>query len=194
MPLVEPLVEPVTRAEYAGQPVEIRRSSRRRKTVSVVRQGGEIVLQVPARLSRAEIDLLAAELVPKLLAREARRRSVVSDRALVERARGLVEQHLSDQPQRLPSSVRWVTNQNQRWGSCSTESGAIRLSHRLQAMPDWVLDHVLLHELVHLHHADHSPDFWALVHRDPHSERVKAYLDGWTDATAYQGSTGPDLS
>ncbi len=182
----------MSRSEYAGQPVEIRRSTRRRKTVSVLRQGGQIVLQVPARLSRVQIDELVSEMVPKLLAREARRRTPTSDGELGARARRLIEQYLSDQALPPPTSVRWVTNQNQRWGSCSTHSGAIRLSHRLQSMPEWVVDHILLHEVVHLLHADHSPDFWALVHRDPNTERVKAYLDGWTDAIAFSDRDEPD--
>ena len=49
-----------------------------------------------------------------------------------------------------PSSVRWVTNQTARWGSCSYYSGDIRVSHRLRAVPEWVLDSVLVHEVAHL--------------------------------------------
>ena len=42
-----------------------------------------------------------------------------------------------------PNSVRWVTNQNTRWGSCTPSEGSIRLSHRLQGMPEYVVDYVL---------------------------------------------------
>ena len=53
-------------------------------------------------------------------------------------------------PRAVPASVRWVTNQNGRWGSCTPADRTIRISHRIQDMPDWVIDYVLLHELAHL--------------------------------------------
>ena len=64
-----------------------------------------------------------------------------------------------------PASVRWVTNQNGRWGSCTPDDGTIRISHRIQEMPDWVIDYVLLHELAHLVVPSHSSRFWDLVNR-----------------------------
>lgn len=55
-----------------------------------------------------------------------------------------------------------VRNQSWRWGSCSPR-GHICLNWRLVAMPDWVRDYVLIHELMHLKRLDHSPKFWKLV-------------------------------
>ena len=48
------------------------------------------------------------------------------------------------------------------WGSC-TAKGAIRLSWRLLMCPPELADYVAVHELCHLRHMDHSPDFWAAV-------------------------------
>ena len=62
-----------------------------------------------------------------------------------------------------PASVRWVRNQNGRWGSCTPSDRSIRVSERIQGFPDWVIDYVLLHELAHLVHANHNAGFWALV-------------------------------
>ena len=56
----------------------------------------------------------------------------------------------------MPASVRWVTNQNARWGSCTPGDRTIRLSDRLQQMPGWVVDYVLVHELAHLLEAGHT--------------------------------------
>jgi len=55
-----------------------------------------------------------------------------------------------------------IRNQRWRWGSCSRD-GHICLNWRLVAMPEWVRDYVLIHELMHLKRMDHSPRFWKLV-------------------------------
>ncbi|WPB57956.1 SprT family zinc-dependent metalloprotease [Xylophilus sp. GOD-11R] len=62
--------------------------------------------------------------------------------------------------------VRWnrlsLTNARTRWGSASS-SGAIRLHWRLMHFRPQVIDYVVVHELAHLRHMDHSPRFWAVV-------------------------------
>jgi predicted metal-dependent hydrolase len=74
--------------------------------------------------------------------------------------------------------VRWSTEQGKRWGSCSLDDASIRISSRVQGMPTWVLDYVLLHELAHLLHAGHGPQFWALVEVYPKAERARGFLAG----------------
>ena len=75
-----------------------------------------------------------------------------------------------------------MTNQQQRWGSCSPGERSIRLSERLQGMPSWVVDYVLVHELAHLLEHGHDEKFWAWVDRYPRSERARGYLLGWSAA------------
>ena len=77
-----------------------------------------------------------------------------------------------------PASVRWVRNQNGRWGSCTPADRSIRISDRIQTFPDWVIDYVILHELAHLVVANHNAQFWALVARYPRAERARGYLEG----------------
>jgi predicted metal-dependent hydrolase len=153
-------------------PVEVRRSRRRTRTVSAYRKDGTVIVLIPARFSKAEeaewVDTMVARLDGK---RGGRRRS---DADLVLRARRLGAE--LDLPE--PTSVRWVTNQSSRWGSCTPSEGSIRLSHRLQDMPAWVVDYVLVHELAHLVEASHDAGFWRLVDRYPRAERAKGYLEG----------------
>ena len=52
-----------------------------------------------------------------------------------------------------------IRNQKTRWGSCSS-TGAISLNWRLIQVPAFVREYVILHELVHLDHLDHSTRFW----------------------------------
>jgi predicted metal-dependent hydrolase len=163
-------------------PVEVRRSARRRRTVSAYRDGDRTVVLIPARMSRAEERRWVSVMLERLARQDARLRP--SDDELMERARDLSRRHLDGRAR--PASVRWVTNQGSRWGSCTPADRTIRLSTRLQGMPSWVVDYVLVHELAHLLEAGHGPGFWALVERFPRTERARGYLEG-VSATAELG-------
>jgi predicted metal-dependent hydrolase len=167
----------------AAEPlVDVRRSSRRRRTVSAYRDGDRTVVLIPARMSRAEERRWVSVMLDRLAAQDARLRP--SDEALLTRARELSARWLDGRAR--PRSVRWATNQGARWGSCTPADGTIRLSTRLQGMPSWVVDYVLLHELAHLLVPGHGKDFWAWVDRFPRTERARGYLEG-VSATAQLG-------
>ncbi len=154
--------------------VEVRRSTRRRKSVSAYREGGRTIVLIPARMSEAEERRWVGVMLDKLAAQESKR--VLGDTELTERAERLSAQFFDGRAR--PASVRWVTNQNTRWGSCTPAEGSIRLSHRLQGMPEYVVDYVLLHELAHLLVPGHGPDFWRLLEAYPRTERARGYLEG----------------
>jgi len=139
------------------------------------------VVLIPKAMSRVDERRFVDDLVRKVLEREAKRAAPRSDPELAERASVLVNQYLAATLREplMPRSVSWVTNQSQRWGSCTPGSGAIRLSHRLQPLPSWVVDYVLIHELVHLVEPTHSARFWQLVACYPESERAKGFLEGY---------------
>lgn len=75
--------------------------------------------------------------------------------------------------------VVFVTTQRARWGSYSPRTKTVRLSAALRRMPRWVLEAVMVHELAHVFHPDHSPAFWRLL-RDVCSDtdRAEAFLTG----------------
>ena len=69
-----------------------------------------------------------------------------------------------------------ISNAKKQWGSC-TRQGAVRLSWRLVCLPVAALDYVIVHELVHLRHFDHSSDFWNDVQTIyPETLSVRRYL------------------
>lgn len=154
--------------------VEVRRSARRKRSIQVRREGNKTVALVPAHVSQAEADEVIARLIERLDRRE--RRAKVSDEGLSVRAAALSKEYFGGEA--IASSIRWVSNQNSRWGSCTTSDGSIRLSDRLIGMPLWVIDYVLVHELAHLIEANHGARFWALVDAYPQSERAKGFLEG----------------
>ena len=167
--------------------VDVRRSTRRRRTVSAYRDGDRTVVLLPARMSRTEEARWVALMLERLAKQDRRLRP--SDAELLARARQLSRTWLAGRAK--PRSVRWVANQGSRWGSCTPVDATIRLSMRLQGMPSWVVDYVLVHELAHLLVAGHGPDFWSLVEHFPRTERARGYLEG-VSATAGLGLSDDD--
>ena len=75
-----------------------------------------------------------------------------------------------------------LTHANTRWGSCSSKR-TISLNIGLMKLPEPLRDYVILHELAHLNHMDHSKAFWAEVgEHDPrykiHDSKLKKFSPG----------------
>ncbi len=166
--------------------VEIRRSGRRKKTVAARWEGEHIVLLAPRTLSRDLAEQYVSRLLPRLM--EDRRRSENdpsrTDAYLAERAEHLAAAHLNRRVK--PREIRWVTNQNTRWGSTTPSTGTIRISHHLQGVPEYVLDYVIHHELCHLIESSHDARFKRLEAQYPEVERAKSFLDGMIFARSEQ--------
>ena len=147
---------------------QVVRSSRRRKTIEGKLVDGVLRVMIPDTLSSDE----ERHWVEKM------RRRVMSKTSshsidLEERAAELARAHDLHEPH----SIEFSTRQTMRWGSCTPETGAIRLSERLKSYPSWVLDYVIVHELAHLIEANHTPRFWNIVRAQiPRMERARSWL------------------
>lgn len=160
--LVEPARSSVERME-----VEVVRSTKRRKSVSASIVDGRIVVRMPQWMTKAQ----EAEYVESLRAKLERQHNATTT-DLTERAAALARRYRLP----APTSIRWVSNQRSRWGSCSPETGDIRITDRIASFPGWVVDAVIVHELAHLVEANHGRRFHELANRYPKQERAHGYL------------------
>jgi predicted metal-dependent hydrolase len=147
--------------------IELVRGTRRRKHVEAVLVGDRLRVSFPRWMSVAQAQETAEELRARM-----QKRLDASRIDVQARARRLAREHGFPRPK----TVVWSDQQQARWGSCTPDLGAIRVSSRLAAYPTWVLDYVLVHELAHLVERNHGPRFDALVDRYPLAERARGFL------------------
>ncbi len=187
---------PISVDTASSLPVRVITSANRTRTLSARLVDGTLEVRVPVDVPADLVDRFVARVRRKELARRVLGRSpeaVVSrDADLHRRALELNRRYFGDSV--VPVRVRYVTNQDSRYGSCSVRSREIRISHRLAAMPSWVRDYVLVHELAHLRVSGHGRAFWRLVDRYPLMERARGYLMGAGLAPVSDGDGSDDVA
>jgi len=172
--------EPPVAASVARPEVEVRVSTRRRKSASAFWSEGRVVVVLPASMPRSARAEMVEDLVRRVL--NYRPHLAASDVDLSARGAQLADRYLDGV---RPTSIRWVTNQRSQWGSCTCGTGEIRISDRLRVVPGWVLDAVVVHQLAHLVEPNHSPRFRALVDRYGRSKEADVFLDGFSLGREY---------
>jgi predicted metal-dependent hydrolase len=179
--------------------VHVRESTRARQVRAVWRQGAPVELVVPAGTSDRAVDRalrrhaswigeqVATELPPVLeldavhiTEKQGRRlaRALIADTARREAPRIGVEYA------RIA-----IRDTRSRWGSCSS-TGTLSFTWRLALAPRNILDYVVVHELCHLRHHDHSRRFWSLLaHVRPTYRDEERWLNdhGW-ELLAYRAA------
>ncbi|QKI88683.1 M48 family metallopeptidase [Thiomicrorhabdus xiamenensis] len=82
----------------------------------------------------------------------------------------------AEQMQLAPKQIK-VKNYKSCWGNCYHQRGLVQFNWKLLQAPEWVVDYVIVHELAHLVHPNHSRDFWSLVqYHYPQTPQAKSYL------------------
>jgi predicted metal-dependent hydrolase len=175
---VEPTLDGETLPGISEGEIIVIRSTRRKKNISAYRQGGRIVVSIPARMSKADERAMVPEMVAKIRAQEAA--ATMSEERLAAKVDELLTE-LAPEITLRPSSINW-RSMRERWGSCTGTDRTIRISDRLKGAPDYVLDYVLFHEAIHLQFFDHGAEFKAILSRFPLEDQAEAYLSGYEAA------------
>lgn len=175
-------MENIYRIKYQSKlyelPYEIIYSRRRTCAISILAEG-KIILRLPFGTSEAQINRLLSEKQHWIITHylEAIRHSETRPvSALTDTQRAVLEKRCIEAAKAyFPKRVSYflpltggtftritIRDQKTRWGSCSAR-GTLSFNWRLMLAPPAVLDYVVVHELCHLTHMNHSKAFWALV-------------------------------
>jgi predicted metal-dependent hydrolase len=132
---------------YLGRNYRLKLTSGSKKSVKLI--GGRLAVTVP---------------------RSIQQRDTFVQGALIEWYRAHARQKFDEKAARYaevldvtPASVGIKTFKG-RWGSCSTK-GHVLFNWKVIIAPNPIIDYVVVHELAHLHHHNHSPQFWHCVER-----------------------------
>ena len=171
--------------------VHVRESPRAQRVRAVWKPGAPPELIVPLGTHERAVDRALryhAPWIGRQVANETPRVLELDHVQITERqgrrlARRAVHETAAREADRLDVVYKRITirDTRSRWGSCST-TGTLSFSWRLVLAPREILEYVVVHELCHLRHHDHSRRFWTLVAEAwPSYREHKAWLDahGW---------------
>jgi len=156
--------------------VNIIRSAR--KTLSIQLKTGEIIARAPLRMKDKEIYSFIESKKPwieKNLAKMEEREKAISYvqpftqegiNALAEKAKTIIPERVRYYAPKIGVTYNRITIrcQRTRWGSCSSK-GNLNFNCLLALFPIEVIDSVVVHELCHRKHMNHSPQFYAEIEK-----------------------------
>ena len=164
--------------------------SNRRSLAAEIMPDGSVKVRAPQRMPEQQIIRFLTEKAADI-EKHVQRRSVQNQqlsalpaftqadiRELAGRAAAVIPQRVAYYAQKIGVTYGRITirNQKTRWGSCTSE-GNLNFNCLLMTAPQEVLDSVIVHELCHRLHADHSKAFYAEVYRAfPDYDRCSKWL------------------
>lgn len=148
---------------------------KRIKNINARLRDTTLSISAPLHIPQATLDQAIPDLARRLVRRVRARQINAEDDALTLAHK--IAERFPTKP--VVAQVQFVTTQQARWGSYSSASRTIRLNAALREMPRWVLEAVVAHELTHVFHQNHGPEFWKLLRRVcADVDRADAFLAG----------------
>ena len=153
---------------------EVIRSDRRTVALEVTREG-RVLVRAPRRMTQKDIDSFVAKHQDWLNTHLAKQKiwqaahpepTKQEQQAMLERAKAILPEKVDHYAKSMglrPSGIT-ITGARTRFGSCSPKN-RLCFSWRLMAYPEEAIDYVVVHELAHIVHRNHGPEFHALVER-----------------------------
>ncbi len=152
--------------------------SNRRSVGITVKPGGEIIVRAPRLMPVAAVMaflrrkeewiiktyLKQSKIQPSPACEEKSSQTLALEKRYRDAAKDYIPKRVNYYHQFTGGTFQKITirDQKTRWGSCSSK-GTLSFSFRLMMAPPRVLDYVVVHELCHLTHMNHSKDFWNMV-------------------------------
>jgi predicted metal-dependent hydrolase len=165
-----------------GEPVTVilRRDKRLKKTSRwELNSDGTILVRVPVRIPKYRMGDILKQ-VSVQLDKAAKLHNRRNDESLQARAEQINRKYL--QGKIRWNAIRWVSNMQTRLGSCTRggpTDGEIRISDKIKDWPEWVVDYVIAHELLHRKHPNHSRAFWdELKAAYPRTDQALGFIQG----------------
>lgn len=151
----------------------IRRSARRKRTVGARVKDGVMEIVAPANISEKKLNEIIQGFRHNFEKREKEKLLNRGDQ-LQRKAQELNSKYFEG---RLEfKSIKYSARQLRKFGTCCPARKTIIINGCLKKMPQWVEDYVIIHELAHIIHPNHSAAFWESVKRYPKAERAIGYL------------------
>ncbi len=146
----------------------------KRKTISIeIKHDLRIIVRAPEKMKKSDIEKFISAKIPWI---ETHIKSVEAKlepiqpykdseiELLAERAKAVIPKKVEAFARLLSVPYVRITIRHQvsRWGSCSSRSN-LNFNCLLMLCPDEVINYVIIHELCHIKHMNHSKEFWSLV-------------------------------
>lgn len=151
-----------------------------RKSIGLeVRSGKDVLVRIPSRLQDSEVEKFVEKhrkwILEKTELMQSRKNTCNSTGAVpaeklppeeIEKIKEKIGDRVKYYSQVMGVTVGRITirNQKTRWGSCSAK-GNVNFNYQLYYLPEELLDYVVIHELAHRSHMDHSGEFWSEVEK-----------------------------
>ncbi len=153
--------------------VEVKRSKRRKRTISAKLDGDVMHVSAPYNIPEKELKKVIKNFKKRFVRRNIKKK--LNEEQNLSEVFGRLNKKYFNGKIKI-KSIKYVTNQQKRYGSCNYKKKAIRISHHLAQMPDWVRDYVITHEMAHILEPNHSKAFWDIVYRYKLAERARGFL------------------